>query len=84
MVNSEHRENLLDGWTTKRCRDCSHELLFHIADGEGKGNILVSNCNKFEAGKGFCNCIEFMSPNNLDYIELLAERRGLVEPKQED
>jgi predicted nucleic acid-binding Zn finger protein len=83
----EHEENIANhvSWLYKKCRTCSHDLLYHLLEtGRSLDNILVGQCNYFINMQGFCNCSEFMSLDNLDYIELLAKRKGLIPEKKED
>jgi hypothetical protein len=50
-----------------RCRTCRH------ANGWHDGGALDQSCLWTS-----CSCKEFVPSDNLDYVEWLAEKRGLV------
>jgi hypothetical protein len=55
----------------KRCRKCQH----------GHYNHIKSRCLAVigpEENLRICNCKEFVPSDNLDYIEWLAKKRGLI------
>lgn len=82
MDETEHEEKVDKDtlWVFKRCRNCQHPLVAHLGGLPNDSKVLVGQCNYVESG--FCMCQEYMPPDNLDYIELLAKRRGLI--KDED
>jgi len=45
---------------------------------------LVGACNAMVKGLGFCFCKEYLPPDNLDYIELLAKRKGIIPEDEEE
>ena len=49
-----------------RCRTCAHPNGYH--------DVLGTQCMWIVD----CNCKGFVTPNNLDYIEWLVKKRGLV------
>lgn len=68
-------------WAFEKCRECQHPRFMHIADIPTHDNFntaIVSNCNDVSKGMGFCPCEEFMPTDNLDYIEFLAKRKGII------
>jgi hypothetical protein len=94
MEPSEHLEKQnkeFSRWIEDTCRTCKHRRLFHLWDSDGsvktpplggKGYVH-GNCN-FATVDGFCKCSEWMSPDNLEYIELLAKRKGLISEEEKD
>ena len=57
---------------SKHCRDCKHIRLSHV---EGS-HCIAANGNQEQFG--LCQCKEFVPEDNLDYIEWLAKKRGLI------
>ena len=79
MEPNEHEENTVLNSDTldRKCRTCQHPLLYHyVGQNKSTKKPIVGSCNKVQ--KGFCECTEFMPKDNLDYIELLAKRKGLI------
>lgn len=77
----EHKEKTKDlpweVWANKHCRECKHELYLHILETSDKFQV-VGACNAVVPGFRFCTCSEYLPPDNLDYIELLAQRKGII------
>lgn len=67
-------------WIEDLCRTCEHKRLFHLFNDTDLPleQYVHSGCNFILTFSGFCKCPEWMSKDNLDYIELLAKRRGLI------
>ena len=57
---------------SKHCRKCNHIRLSHV---EGSHCIAASGTTERLT---VCKCREFISEDNLDYIEWLAKKRGLI------
>jgi hypothetical protein len=67
----EHTKKVIEWikYISLQCRDC-HQQRFDHEDFSPTGN---------NTAKAFLNkCKEFVPPDNLDYIEWLAKKRGLV------
>jgi len=81
----EKRNKEFGKWIEDECRECKHKRLFHLFNESGTSGekYVHSNCNFVLAMGGFCACQEWMSNDNLDYIELLAKRKGLI-PDEKD
>jgi len=76
----EKRNKDFSRWIEDVCRDCKHKRLFHLfneSDITDK-KYLHSNCNFVLEVGGFCMCLEYMPSDNLDYIEILAKKKGLI------
>ena len=56
---------------SKSCRKCKHIRLSHL---RGK---CIATCGTTEK-MDICKCKEFVPEDNLDYVEYLAEKRGLI------
>jgi hypothetical protein len=74
-------------WAYEQCRECTHFKYMHLLDmptgftfatGIEKPFGTIGQCQQIVAGGGFCFCSEFMPPDNLDYIELLAKKKGII------
>jgi hypothetical protein len=50
------------------CRECQHKRYIHLR------TCVEIMDNDFE----ICKCPEFVPPDNLDYVEYLAKKRGLI------
>jgi hypothetical protein len=76
----EKRNKEFGKWVEDVCRECKHKRLFHLYNQEDRfrGKYVHSNCNFLLEVGGFCSCNEWQSPDNLEYIELLAKRKGLI------
>jgi len=90
--NEEHEEpwnKPWEVWAYEQCRDCSHSRYLHLIDvpenstWEKGQKYNLGNCNKLVPDFGFCPCKEWMSPDNLEYIELLAKRKGLIKDEED-
>jgi hypothetical protein len=81
MVDEEHIDKT-PGLFTK-CRECGHTKTLHIL-GDAKGGFLVGYCNFIIKNVGFCQCKEYLPQDNLDYIELLAKRKGIIPEDETD
>jgi hypothetical protein len=79
----QHKE--FSKWIDDLCRECHHKRLFHLGSAAAKKGekYLHGNCNMILKMGGFCSCLEWMPKDNLDYIELLAKRKGLI-PDEEN
>lgn len=67
------------------CRECGHFRFLHKCKRDAFGKLLYHSlddkcdCQRCEPGTDHsCNCEEFVPEDNLDYVEYLAEKRGLV------
>jgi hypothetical protein len=74
-------------WAYDKCRECKHDRYFHLLEYGANGykdelRATMGNCNYILSDRGFCNCGEWVPPDNLDYIELLAKRRGLISDEE--
>jgi hypothetical protein len=56
---------------SKHCRKCKHIRLSHAA---GKCIATIGTIEKMHR----CGCKEFVPDDNLDYVEWLAKKKGLV------
>lgn len=73
-------------WAYEQCRTCEHHKYMHLLDMPTgftfEKQKLVSGtlgeCQQILDGKGFCPCLEFLPSDNLDYIELLAKKKGII------
>ena len=88
LNSSEHfekRNKEFSPWIEELCRTCNHKRLFHLWNESNLlgGKYLHGNCNFLLEIGGFCLCSEWMSPDNLDYIELLAKRKGLISDEED-
>lgn len=84
---SEHKERKKkeDVWQLlflKRCRTCQHPKYIHLLE-QTDTHYILGACNEVVQG-GFCNCNEWEPPDNLDYIELLAKKKGLISEDEEN
>jgi hypothetical protein len=74
MVDSdpERTKRVMEGirQQSQLCRTCKHERFGHYA---GKCGAV----RRWD-GKCACKCKEFVPPDNLDYMEWLAKKRGLI------
>jgi len=75
MSDSEGAE-VLRQWikeVEEKCRECNHMKMSHSYLGK-KCNELLRTESPF-----LCNCQEFVPSDNLDYVEWLAKKKGLVQ-----
>jgi hypothetical protein len=72
-------------WMADKCRTCEHARYYHLVDYSGNNDrkYIHAECNFLMEEGGFCSCLEWMPKDNLDYIELIAKRKGLI-PDNED
>jgi hypothetical protein len=76
-VTIEKRE---PGWMKKICRTCEHNQYWHET-AESSSGTAGGWCAETRCGAHINNlpyCTEFVPSDNLDYIEWLAEKRGLL------
>jgi hypothetical protein len=59
------------------CRDCGHFRFLHILESEDIG-LYRSNQGCDPQNDHGCDCSEYVPEDNLDYIEWLAEKKGLL------
>lgn len=80
MAHEAEQHKPFDVWAYEKCRECSHNRMMHMSSLPltGKSSVEMSQCNDTSTNGGFCNCSEFMPPDNLEYIELLAKKKGLI------
>jgi hypothetical protein len=73
MVDEKLTKQIIDRIVdfSKYCRKCKHVRLSHL-----KGTCLAI-CGTTEEFV-LCGCEEFVPEDNLDYIEWLAKKRGLI------
>jgi hypothetical protein len=74
-------------WAYEKCRECQHDRYYHLLDYGPSGykdelRATMGNCNRIvKDSRGqiqtICSCKEFFPPDNLDYIEILAKKKGL-------
>jgi hypothetical protein len=60
---------------SKTCRECSHQRYAHLSD---EKCIDVGRVNEDRSVWYTCTCEGFVPEDNLDYIEWLAKKRGLI------
>lgn len=86
VPENEHKEKFNKPWSIwayEKCRECQHGKIMHMAEGLKEQSAVVAQCNEIVRQGGFCSCPEYLPPDNLDYIELLAKRKGLI-PEDEN
>jgi hypothetical protein len=87
MVDENEHEDKINKpweiWAYEKCRECQHDRYMHLVQWNSTNTsyadelrATLGNCNALVMGV-FCQCKEFLPPDNLDYIELLAKKRGL-------
>lgn len=57
------------------CRDCGHFKFLHVPGFKGALGFDQHCDPQNDHG---CDCFEYIPEDNLDYIEWLAQKRGLV------
>jgi len=63
--------------TLSCCRECSHFKFLHRFNNDDPG-LWRSGQNCDPQNDHGCDCEEFVPEDNLDYVEWLAEKRGLL------
>jgi len=74
MDKKERTEKIIDriAHLSKKCKKCTHVRLSHL-----EGRCIAANATDGEYLL-MCKCKEFVPSDNLDYIEWLAKKKGLI------